>query len=157
MVPTQRIPVIGMVQAGAWFESTEWPDEDRYDIAAPTGVGPLALACYGLVVKGDSMNLRYTEGTVLTVMPLTKYPQELKNGDNVVVHRNRAGIVEATVKELVMSGGGDMELWPRSSNPKFQEPVSFHGPAPKKGRKSDVETVEIIAVVIGSYQMEKKF
>ncbi len=147
------VRVMGEVQAGVWHESTAWPEEDQYTLAVPA-IDSWAKSCYGVAVKGDSMNLRYPEGTVLIVIPLMEYPLALKSGDNVIVHRQRAGIVESTVKELVVKGK-TAQLLPRSDNPRFREPVNIHWPH-ACAETTDVESVEIVAVVVGSYKMEKR-
>lgn len=47
-------------------------------------------------------------------------------GKHVVVEREKVdGTIEATIKELVRGDDGSLELWPRSSSPQHQTPVSF--------------------------------
>lgn len=89
------------------------------------------------------MNLRYDEGTYVIVRPWQG--GEWPVGKNVVVQRtDAAGKIETTLKELVMGPDG-LELWPRSSDPRFQEPVPY---------RADDHTVEIIGRVVSSWRSE---
>lgn len=143
------IPVIGEVQAGVWKEAVQFEVEDQYTIEVGQ-VGGLADA-YGLLVIGDSMDLIYPPGTIIIVSPLGTRP--LKNGDKVVVQRKlRTGQIEATVKELEIING-IAKLWPRSKNPKFQEPVNIHWPYEDE-QLTKTESVEIVGLVRSSYRIE---
>lgn len=151
---TKNIRVIGQVEAGIWREALEWPEDESYTVYYPVENLDYAAHCYGLEVCGDSMNLVYPAGTVLIAMNLAAYPGRLQSGDNVIVRRKMAEIIEATVKELQIRNG-KAELWPRSSNPKFKTPISIHWPYADP-QQSAIETVEICAIVLGSYKIEKK-
>lgn len=70
-------------------------------------------------------------------------------GDLVVVERRRGGglLRERTIKEVAFNARGKMELWPRSTNPKWSQPIVLNGGV-KPGE--DLE-VEIVGLVVGSY------
>lgn len=156
--PSSRdIAVIGQVEGGAFREATEWAEDCRYPVASTIENPNYAAKCFGLEVIGESMNKIYPAGTVVIVMPLEDYlniPRKLESGDNVVVYRKRAGLVEATIKEFVQKTKGQAELWPRSTAPEYQSPINIHWP--NGIHNTDVESVEIAAVVIQSIKMEKK-
>lgn len=148
----EQIPVIGEVQAGVWHESRQWEGDEVTYTAYPLPAG-LRTHAYGLVVAGDSMNQVYQEGDILIVIPLAHYTKELRSGQRVIVERRkRDGIVEATAKELVINDGV-AELWPRSTNPKFQAPISIHWPYTDT-QKNDTESVEIIGIIAGMSRAE---
>ncbi|MNF13331.1 hypothetical protein D3C80_2151350 [compost metagenome] len=62
----------------------------------------------------------------------------------MVVRRRRGGLAETTLKEVVVERG-KVVLWPRSSDPAYQEPIRL-----ETVRDSD-EGPEIIGVVVGSF------
>lgn len=70
------------------------------------------------------------------------------DGDVVVAERRRGQLVERTCKELKLSNGG-YELWPRSSDVKYREPI--HVPSIEEGRADDGEEIEIVGLVIGRF------
>jgi repressor LexA len=147
----QRIPVIGEVQAGVWREALEFDEGEKYSLAI---WGDGMERCYALRVAGDSMDKVYPEGHYVIVCPLPDYPRGLATGDRVIVKRQRDGIVEATIKELVVKASG-AELWPRSSNIRYQSPISIHWPYDDP-QKAANELVEIAGVVVASQNIEKK-
>lgn len=150
--PVHKIPsalnVVGSVQAGRWSEAMVWDEERRYPIAHPLPP-KWARFAFGLEVAGTSMNLVYPESSILICVNLSDCGVPLSGGQRVIVQRTkRDGLVEATVKELVIDGQGKQWLWPRSSDPQFQTPWNPEsaGPAIKK--------IEIVAVVVASFRPE---
>lgn len=147
---TERVTVIGRVQAGLFAEANELPLEDQFDIDVPLDPRYQRLPKRALKVVGSSMNLVYPEGSFVVVIS----PFELgigyqhRNGQKVVVQRrDRLGMYEATVKEFVRDASGRPYLWPRSDDPQFQTPW------PYPEGEEDAE-VAIVAVVVGSYRPE---
>lgn len=70
----------------------------------------------------------------------------VRDGDHVVVRRRKGLLVETTLKEVVQELDG-VALWPRSNDPRFQEPVRL-----SSVRDAD-EGPEIIGVVVSSYNI----
>lgn len=95
-------------------------------------------------MDGPSVNLRIPDGAYAICAPLGNYPGYPKHGQLVHVVRERAGLVEYTLKELHYTREG-MVLMPCSTDPQFQEVVKVESPEPDT-------TVEIRGVVIGSFQ-----
>ncbi len=147
------VKVLGEVQAGVWMEAVQWDDGDTYEV--PYGVpAKFADSAYGLRVIGDSMNLVYPDGTVVIVIPVWEYGDEIPSGKRVIVERRKKdGIVEATAKELEVING-HAKLWPRSTNPKFQQAIDIAWPY-EEPQGIGLETVEIKGVIIGSYRSEE--
>lgn len=140
----RRVPVLGVVQAGAWaevfddhHEPTEYIvfDEPEY---ARTEV-------FALVVRGPSTDLVYPDGTRIICIPAGD--GGIREGDFVVVRRRRGAFAETTLKQIQIGEDGGVELWPRSSDPAFQEPIRI-----KAARDPD-DSPEIIAVVVGRYDV----
>lgn len=137
--------VVGSVQAGRWSEAMVWDEERHYTISFPIAEKYRKVA-FGLEIVGTSMNLVYGEGTIAICVNLSDFHDQLKSGNKVVVQRTKKdGLVEATVKELVIDGAGKQWLWPRSSDPQFQTPWN----ADQAG--ANIQKVEIVAVVVAAW------
>ena len=92
-----KVPLISWVQAGDW--------QDVIDNLSP-GEGELIETTYNakrhtyaLRVKGDSMEPRFPEGSILIVEP----DEPATHGKFVIVRQNGNG--EATFKQLIQDGG----------------------------------------------------
>ena len=140
-----RVRVLGSVEAGHWVEAMEFFEADQYEIEIPKPKSTSRNKAFGLEVHGTSMNLHYPDGTVLVCVKLNDLERDLRDRDHVIAIRKRGGEVEATCKEVRMTGG-EAWLWPQSSDPKHQTPIkaAFDGAA-------DEDTAEIDSVVIGAY------
>ncbi|UAB76992.1 S24 family peptidase [Erythrobacter sp. SCSIO 43205] len=139
-----RISVVGKVEAGAWRESEEWPEEDRYEIE----VMPSPFASserFGLRVEGYSMDKLFLPGTILDCFKLygadglTPEP-----GDVVIVQRRRGALIETTCKRLERLADGAFQLRAESTRPEFAEPIPIG--APSEEHFGDDETT-IIGIV----------
>jgi phage repressor protein C with HTH and peptisase S24 domain len=85
------------------------------------------------------MDLHYRDGSYVVVEPWFGGP--LPVGKHVVVERELpSGMIETTIKELVRTPGGELELWPRSRHPSHQTPVPY--------QDVDDVTVRVIGRVI---------
>jgi len=153
MLPISCVRVIGEVQAGIWKESHQWGEDDTYEV--PYGVGSKYINyAYGLRVAGDSMNLEYPEGTIVVVCPIWNFQDRIVTGDHVLVQRcMKNGVCETTLKEIEIKNS-QVKLWPRSTNPKYQEPIDIAWPYTDP-QAIDLETVEIKGIVLGSYRERK--
>jgi repressor LexA len=143
-VNVSGVKVVGAVQAGAWLEALEWPADEQYGIDVPEDSRFRGFTKKALRVQGPSMNKLYPEGSYVIVVPYIELEMQPEDGDKVVCQRTRAdGLVEATIKQYVLSGGKPY-LWPRSTDPEHQTPLLLTP-------ESDGEKVQITAKVIGAY------
>lgn len=139
--------VTGHVQAGSFQEATEWLQGDWFNVNIPISTEYSGKA-KGLQVRGDSMNEIYPDGSVVIWVELEHLEREPKTGERVIVYcYSAANGVEATVKEY-REGDGQKWLWPRSTNPKHQQPLSA-GDMP-----TSFDEVVVKGIVIGSYRPE---
>lgn len=143
-VPALRtVTVRGRVEAGAWAESFEWPEDMWYDVAIPNDPDLHGQALFGLETRGPSMNRRYPEGTVVVVTDQA----DLKVGRRYVIEREKPdGTFEATVKRLWQDESGARWLVPESDDPRHQQPIAIGG--------DDGETVRVRGRVVYSVQKE---
>lgn len=142
-LPLTSLPVVGTVEAGAWREVPEVdiePDEHIPVVPDPRYPG---LEQFALKVSGESMNLEYPDGSY--VICIEAINTELRTGAHVIVEAIKPdGTREATIKELVIKGN-KRELWPRSSDPRYQKPVIMNG------TPQGID-YQITGVVVGDYK-----
>jgi SOS-response transcriptional repressor LexA len=142
----RTVPLIGTVQAGYWSEVNVDGE--------PFGSVPVFLPEYeradlfALKVVGRSMDKLYPEGTDVIVCPMAQ--AGVRDGDIVVVERRRNGLVETTLKQIVVSARG-IELWPKSSDPAHQTPILL----PARDNDSD-NGIAVTGVVVGSFSKEQR-
>jgi len=137
--PARRVPVRGVVQAGAWSEvgveeaPTEWTFLEAKEYRR--------AQLFALDVRGPSMNRVFPDGSrVICAQP---HEAGVRDGDYVAVRRTRIGLVETTLKQLVVEPSGEILLYPRSTDPAYQAPLTLE-------RSPDSqEGPEIIGVVVG--------
>lgn len=136
------VPLVAKVSAGAFrlddVIETEFevPSVPRLDI-------PSQLQ-YAVQVDGPSVNMRIADGAFAICAPFDKYPGGPKHGQLVHVVRERAGMYEHTIKEILYTAKGTF-LMPCSSDPRYQKPIGLSAP-------EDDTIVRIHGVVIGAYQ-----
>lgn len=143
-------PVIGEVAAGHWREvDTSNVDEACYELVpVPPDTRWPRDAQYGLVVRGTSINKLASDGDILLCVDLMRAGIRYKNGDLVVVERHRDGgaLKEVTAKRVVHNGD-KVELWPESTDPRYQEPIVLDGATRQEG-----ENARVIAIVAWIYK-----
>ena len=160
---TYSVRVIGSVQAGLWVEAIEWPSDQQFEIQVPLEATAAALFPRALRVQGPSMNREFAEGSYVlcvSVIELGAYYERFSinkpavdHEDFVVVQRRRPdGLIEATIKQYMVDERGRKWLWPRSTEPEFQQPW----PVPDGDPEDDGEDLRITAVVVGTYKATKQ-
>lgn len=135
----RRIPVKGVVQAGAWSEvGVEEAAVDWTYFEAPEYQ---RAQLFALDVRGPSMNLVFPDGSrVICAQP---HEAGVRDGDYVAVRRSRGGLSETTLKQLIVEPTGEIMLYPRSTDPAFQAPLKLErAPEAQEGP-------EVIGVVVG--------
>lgn len=144
----RMVPVIGNVQAGAWAESYEWEESDRYELSIPILDPELReVRLFAAVTRGPSMNRRYPEGTIV-VFTDDRFADTVPTpGKRYIVERiRRDGMREATIKQLWQDADGTQWLLPDSDDPRFQEPIPLTG---KEGEQIHIIGTVVYAIVRG--------
>lgn len=137
--------VLGKIQAGNWVDRSlidETYEIEVIPVARDTRF-PNAKQ-YAMEVVGDSMDLKYPEGSYVTCVDYWDSGLTLKEGHTVHVERHNGPLVEMTLKSVEWVDGATM-LCPKSSNPR-------HKPIPLEG-DGGTEIV-IKGIVLGSYRPE---
>lgn len=121
-VELEGLPLLGNIQAGAWVEATETPHEGTSEMVQVVKDPRFPHARqYALRVVGDSMDLDYPDGSIVTCVSFGDSGLAITEGMIVHVERHRAGgqFVEITLKQ-VQTRNGKTVLAPRSTNAKHQ-------------------------------------
>lgn len=144
----RTITVKGDVEAGAWAESWEWPEDDWFQVGIADDPSLRSFSLYGARTRGASMNRRYPEGTVLIFNSIEETQEALEPGRRYIVERQRPdGRREMTVKTLWRDPeSNEFLLIPESNDPRHQEPIRVTG--------DEEDVVQIVGRVVGSYQQE---
>jgi transcriptional regulator with XRE-family HTH domain len=124
----RMVPVIGYVQAGAFEEAWQWDEETQYEMPVPNDPKYRGYSLLGVETRGNSMNRKYPEGTVLIYTNAIETMEKMRPGRRYIVERKRAdGLVEVTVKLLWLDNQGKPWLLPESTDPLHQAPIPLTG------------------------------
>lgn len=136
----------GEVAAGVWRAAAEWPETDWQTFTGRADIQARADHRFGLIVRGDSMDLLYPPGTIVECVSVFGRAEAVPGKRVVLVRENDQQQFEATVKELVEQDG---QLWavPRSSNP-------AHRPINLSESESGILETRVVAVVVASIRPE---
>lgn len=123
-----RVRVTGMLQAGAWQESFELPDDDQFDVMIPADSELQAADLYAGQITGQSMNRVYPDCAVVVLSRRLNRPGEIAIGKRYHVRRVRPdGMIEDTIKTLDRGPDGRYWLKPESNDPEHQEWLPLDG------------------------------
>lgn len=143
----QSVPLLGVVEAGAFHEAPEGGVDDNEYVLVQMDAGRIKNA-FALRVRGPSMNRLYPDGSTVICVPLEYYWSTVQSGDKVIIRKHYQGLWETTVKELAIDKDGKAWLWPRSDDPRHQAPIPVPWPIPE-----DFE-IAITAIVLHAQKTE---
>lgn len=152
------LPVRYRAQAGHWYEVEfeEPPSVVSYPVAPDPRYSSLPQWLEEVV--GDSANQRIQPGQLIHVVDAIAMGYAAQEGHWVVVERRRdqGRTRERSVKQVHIRPDGVVELWPRSTNPKWSNPLIESSPAATTDAGHPIETpdgieVEIVGLVVGAY------
>ena len=148
------VPIVDFVQAGNWRACVD-VDECQF-IYAELPTKGYGKKVYGLRVEGESMNLKFPKGFVLSVVNLMDYNPDLQSGDYVIVERvHKGGDHEYTVKRLDIIDG-QARLCCESNHPEYEgQCIDIHWPY-EGGENIGLHTVQIKAVVLAATTLLEK-
>lgn len=153
MVGAEALPIRYEVGAGNWQEIS---DSQVFYGSGTVAPDPAYAGFPQWLerVSGDSMDREYRDGELIHVVDAFALGYAPQHGDHVVLvrRRNNGAEMERTVKEVVRTQAGAFEFWPRSSNPRWREPVRL-----VDGVEEDPSIeIEVAALVIGSYRPRRR-
>lgn len=140
----RTIPILGYVEAGAWREMNEYDQV----IGELPFVHPLydPKDCFGYIVKGDSVNKAFPDGT--TVICVSPDKKQLRIGHFVIIKdTSRPGLAELTIKRAAVDDRGRPIFEPCSTNPRWQQPLI----PPLRDEAAQVGW-EVIGIVFTKYE-----
>ena len=144
-VPVGKVQVVGALQAGIWQEPTMVDIDENAKVPSVLNPKYHGLKQYAWKVVGPSMNRIADDGSYVIGVSLYDLEREPDHNAAVVCVRHDGHKTEHTVKRVRYVNGG-RQLWPDSTDPRFQAPVWI----PNDGREG--EAVEITHLVIGVYK-----
>jgi len=117
------VPVIGEVAAGIWLEVDVFDEPRLEPIPTVLDARYPPESQFALIVRGPSINRTAKDGAILLCVSMDS-GISINDGDLVIVERTRAqgAMVETTAKFVKRRNGG-YELWPHSTDPRYQEPL----------------------------------
>lgn len=125
-----ELPLVGPVQAGAWLALDDTAQDEPDTVPAVVDRRYPHAPQWLREVRGDSMNERGVfPGDIAHIVDVTAAGINLNTGMVVEVTRSRDGgsLREITLKEVEVTPSG-IRLWPRSSNPRWKDPIDLsHG------------------------------
>lgn len=138
------VPVRGQAAAGRWMEFDETTTVYKDIPAVPTGYDGRQFA---VQVVGTSMDkLRICDGDYVICVPFWTNVKAPDTGDIVVVERRRGPTFERTIKQAVVKADC-IELWPRSTDPRFQTPIVIDPAGWLEGDGTEVELVGLVIAI----------
>jgi transcriptional regulator with XRE-family HTH domain len=148
IVRSQALRVVGSVQAGAWLEELPFdmdPEPETIPVSPDPRFDP-ALPQYALRVRGESMNEIFQDGDFACCVDVETY-RSWRTDDLAVVVRSRdqGALWEATIKQVVIKDAETIELWPRSTDPRYKTPLVL------RADDGDAE-IRLKSLVLGRYQ-----
>ncbi len=127
-IPLAMVFVRSALQGGVWRDSLEWPGTDWYALTVPGDSRWPGIERFALEVHGSSMDRLYPAGSIVICVRFSDIGREPQSGEKVIcLRRASSGGYEATLKEYQLDKGRHV-LWPRSSDPDFQQPIILPGP-----------------------------
>lgn len=142
-----ELPLVGPVQAGAWLAIDDTAQDEPQMMAVALDRRYPQARQWLREVRGDSMNARNIyPGDLAHIVELVGSGINLNTGMIVEVTRFRDGgsLREITLKEVEVTEGG-LVLWPRSTNPRWAEPVRMDDDS---GKEMQVEITGLLLAKI---------
>lgn len=122
------VPVRGEAAAGLWRE-VGWESDVTVPIPAHPGRWPTDKQ-YAYKISGPSAELLgIRDGDFAICVPYDFARSQPLDKDVVIVERHRDGLIEITCKELRITADA-IELWPRTNDPRYQQPIRLVNGAP---------------------------
>lgn len=118
------VKVVGAVAAGAFMQD-HMLDFVEYDI--PYVVDPKwpLEAVKALRVEGESINRKASHGDHVVILLADFAPRAMQSGDWVVAESTKGDLRERTVKRVRGNDLAGYELWPDSTDERYQEPIKL--------------------------------
>ena len=136
---SKNVRHLGDVTAGLWREAALFDlQEEDLPLVQVASIFD-AADLFVLRIQGPSINRRAPSGSDVLCVKLEAAPRSFRDGDLVVVERESHGKFETTIK-VVKGREGAWQLWPDSTDARYQTPVPL-------GEHED-ETVRVIGFAI---------
>ena len=156
----KTIYIQGIIQAGHWNKSIQWPRKDWLPITIPDDPKYKDLPIFALVVKGDSMNLLFPNGSIIITVNFSDLKRKPEDGECIIITRRDplTDHYETTLKIVQIRNDDSVWLWPRSNNPDYLKPIQLPKMAMEYQSNNSGQNFEIViqSLVIWSFNSTKK-
>ncbi|HWW11289.1 MAG TPA: XRE family transcriptional regulator [Brevundimonas sp.] len=130
-IPEQfaELQLLGPIQAGAWLLMDDHSQEEPRTYPAAYDRRYPQARQWLREVQGDSMNARNIfAGNIAHIVEIIGSGVNLNSGMVVEVTRTRddGALREITLKEVEVTDQGQILLWPRSTNPRWKDPIKLN-------------------------------
>ena len=135
----RQVRVSILLSADVWSDDHRLNDDETFDVFIADDPSLSGLTFYAGEIRGDMMNARYPDRSVVVLSKLTQRPNEIQEGKRYHVRVTRPdGKSEETIKTLTKDSSGQYWLKPESTEPR-------HRAIPLDGTPD--ETVELLGRV----------
>ena len=148
------ISVTTFAQSGEWRGSGEIPLNRRREVIYDLPADQAEAHPFAVEVREPGAELLYPAGTILIVVSPDRVRTPLAAGDRVILQRVHDKKVEVSVREIQVSRDGAY-AWPRSSDPKHQQPMYVPWPYRHAPWRTHQEIVRIVGVVLSAISHER--
>lgn len=127
-----QIPVSGRVAANTWLDVEDTViDYDNVEYVPSLSGYPVQWQ-FAYRVDGNCLNKVAKHGSVLVCLNIIASGDDVYEDDLVIVQRARYGgqMIERTAKRVRRTSKGT-ELWPDSTDPAHQEPITLYDESPE--------------------------
>ncbi|MET4493488.1 hypothetical protein [Bradyrhizobium sp. LA7.1] len=115
---TPTILVSGTLELGAFKERLNWPVQDQFHIQVPIPNQIYGPPLVGLVVADEQGGDIFPVGTVIVAGKFDAALHDIRAGDwFVVARKDDHGAIETTLRQVLVSPGGDVWLISMSKSP----------------------------------------
>lgn len=164
IIPFKTVYIKGEIQASQWTDTLEWPKSKWIPFPTPISHQYKNNHPFAFMVKGNSINQLYSEGSIIIAVNFSDLGRDPENGECVIILRQDlvTGHYKSALKLVQLKQDGQILLWPHSNNPKPAEPLPLPTPTNRsQNNHSSNDTLpapEIIiqSLVIGCYCPIKK-
>lgn len=143
----QALPLIGQIRAGAWLALDDSAQDEPQMLSAALDQRYPDAKQWLREVVGDSMNAAgISSGDLAHIVDWADTGLAVATGQIVEVTRSRdgGGLREVTLKEVEVTPKRIL-LWPRSTNPRWKDPVELADP---NGQDVEVQVTGLLLAAI---------
>lgn len=127
------------------------PASQIRELPLPVTDSARQAGAFAAIVKHPGAELIYPEKSILLVLPISKFDEDLSAGRRLVIERMVGDKIEVTVREVQIDANGDCWLSQRSTEPKLSGAVKLPKTISGKYWRDKDDRYAVAGVVIGAF------